>query len=94
MTTINDLPVEHPLRNQPLQGAYCRYNLLVSHEVTDTPEKIADLIERRKNGERKWGSWKQVDSWKISKNCYNDLGPVWTDYAEWTFDNPKTNQKK
>ena len=86
MTVLHTLPVDHPLRNQPLQNAYCRYNLLVTHEVTDSPEKIAAITEKRKNGERKWGSWKKVDGWKISKNTYNDLGPVWTDHSEWTYD--------
>lgn len=29
-------------------------------------------------------NWKDVTpNMNISKNCYNDLGTVWTDYDEW-----------
>lgn len=90
MTILGELPHEHPLRNQPLRGSYNRRNLLVSHQVTDPEEKIQKLIERRKAGERKWSGWNKMGNWNISKKTYNDLGPVWTDHAEWTFDDPTT----
>lgn len=88
MQILSELPPEHPLRSRPLLGAWNRRNLLVSHQVTDPPDKIEKLIARRNNGERKWGGWNQVAKWRLSTKCYNDLMPIWTDHAEWTFDDP------
>lgn len=89
MTLLADLPQEHPLRNCPLEGAYHRWSIPVPFDITDSLEVVAAIKERQAAGERKFNFWKQVQSWKISKRCYNDLGEVWTDSDEWTFDNPR-----
>lgn len=29
-------------------------------------------------------TWKVIEkTWKIAKNCFNDLGPAWTEHWEW-----------
>jgi hypothetical protein len=83
------LPEDHILRNTPLEGAFVRLWPLVSHDVTDSPEKVAAIRQRREAGERKATPWKQVRGWPVGKVCYNQLGSVWTENVEWTFDEPK-----
>lgn len=34
-------------------------------------------------------TWRPVAKWKISKNTYNELFPVWTEGNEWRIDEGK-----
>ena len=89
MTLLHTLPQDHSLRAQPLEGAYVRCKILIPLEVTDTDAERADKLARRTQGERTPTPWKRVNDWRhISKACYNDLGPSWTENHEWMFDKP------
>lgn len=65
-----------------LQGCFIRHSIALPLEITDTQEQREDKLRRRAAGERKWTPWKKIDGWKISKLRLRDLGPVWTDNAE------------
>jgi hypothetical protein len=89
MILLHTLPHDHSLRAQPLEGAYVRGQILIPLEVTDTDAERADKLARRARGERTPTPWKRVTSWRhLSRKCYNDLGAVWTEHHEWTFDKP------
>lgn len=89
MILLDTLPREHPLRNAPLEGAWKRVSIPTPFDIADPPDKIERIKIRQQNGERKFTTWKQVLSWKISTLCYNDLSPIWTDHHEWSFDSPQ-----
>lgn len=86
---LHTLPSNDIRRHRPLEGAWLRRSIIVPIDVTDSEEKRVELRAQQAAGERKWLPWKQVIKWKIASATFNDLGTVWTDDTEWTFDNPK-----
>jgi hypothetical protein len=82
---LAELPPEHPQRNTPLEGAWHRAWILVTHEVTDPIEKIEEIRLRRLAGERTPTPWRQVKGWKIAGCTYNQLSLHWTHNIEWSF---------
>lgn len=66
-----------------------RVSIEIPIDVTHNAKQREDILARRARGERLWTPWKQVmPSWPIAKLTYQQLSPVWTNNAQWTFDKP------
>lgn len=78
---LAELHPAHPLRRRPLAGARFR-----SRVVKDGGIEVP-LADRGAAWQwYDWSKWRTVGpSWRIADRCYNDLGPGWTDGAEWEF---------
>lgn len=83
MITLNTLPINHGLRNKPLKAArYRRWQW--------RGEDITVPFDERGEGWRHWGvmkMWQSPASVLFDKS-FNDLGPVWAECTDWTFDEP------
>ena len=53
-------------------------------EPIDSPYRQLTLGGRAQFRWTDGKGWKSVGThWRIANNCFNDLGPSWTDHAEW-----------
>lgn len=89
MTLLHTLEKDDIRLHRKLEGARVRIVFPIPVDVTMTPEQRATVRLRQEIGETVNTPWKVVKGWKISSLTYSDLGPVWKDNREWTFDQPQ-----
>lgn len=85
---LSSLPADHPDRSRLLEGAWKRSSIPLPIDVVDDEVKRGLIRDRRAAGERQWTPWKRVAGWPVGKVSYNQLGSVWVEDSEWTFDYP------